>query len=41
MKRLLARLFPPLPQPDPGDHPALRPLSTRELADLPFPRPGR
>lgn len=26
--------------PDPIDHPALRHLSPRELADLPFPRPG-
>ncbi|SIO33094.1 hypothetical protein [Vannielia litorea] len=41
MKRLLARLFPPLPAPDPIDHPALRRLSPRDLADLPLPRPGR
>lgn len=28
------------PAADPGDDPALRGLSPRELADLPFPRPG-
>lgn len=28
------------PGADPGDHPALRALSPRELADLPFPRPA-
>jgi hypothetical protein len=26
---------------DPLDHPALRAMSARELADIPFPRPGR
>jgi hypothetical protein len=28
------------PAADPGDHPALCGLSPRDLADLPFPRPG-
>lgn len=44
MLKLLARLFPPLPAPDPADpltHPALRAMSPRELADLPLPRPRR
>jgi hypothetical protein len=29
-----------VPAPDPLDHPALRRMSPRELADLPVPRPG-
>lgn len=44
MLDLLRRLFPPLPRPDPADpldHPALRAMSPRELADLPLPRPCR
>jgi hypothetical protein len=28
-----------VPAPDPLDHPALRRMSPRELADLPVPRP--
>ena len=28
------------PAPDPIDHPLLRRMSERELADLPFPRPS-
>ena len=37
---LRRHLDPPdeVPAGDPGDHPALRRLSPRELADLPFPR---
>ena len=29
-----------VPAPDPLDHPDLRRMSLRELADLPVPRPG-
>ncbi len=29
-----------VPAPDPFDHPALRRMSLRELADLPAPRPS-
>ena len=32
-------LLPEAPVPDPIDHPALRRMSSRELADLPLPRP--
>jgi hypothetical protein len=39
---LRRRLLPPkgAPGPDPIDHPLLRRMSERELADLPFPRPS-
>ncbi len=39
---LRRRLLPPegAPATEPGDHPAFCGLSERELADLPFPRPG-
>ena len=39
---LRRHLDPPdeVPAADPGDHPALRTLSPRDLADLPFPRPA-
>ena len=30
-----------VPAPDPLDHPALRRMSARDLADLPMPRPDR
>lgn len=31
--------LPEVPAPDPLDHPALRRMSPRDLADLPVPRP--